>query len=319
MSRPPMNFCRRFALVTLIALALGATGLRAAAADAPRLSLWQGQRALDDIAKQISFGDRAVGMPGHKLTRAYIEAQLRQEGIEPKEQHWISDAGGHERPLTNIIGRFDPADSKRIIIGTHYDSIIRAYRDKKHPNAVMPGADNSASGVAVLLETLRVLTEAKTKPPFGVDFVFFDGEEGPISLGEGDPLWRPLGSAYFADHLGDFYPKAKPEQAAIFDMVCYRAERLQPEQGSMLYAPDQVAKFWQIGHALGPRFFELQPTDFPIFDDHTPLNAAGIPSFLVIGWNYKPWYNTTQDTLDKCSEAAMNAVGRSLIRYIYAP
>ncbi len=66
-------------------------------------------------------------------------------------------------------------------------------------------------------------------------------------------------------------------------------------------------------------FFGAEPTTSPIFDDQIALDEAHIPAFLVIGFEYEPWFNTTGDTLDKCSQAAMNAVGRTLIRYIYAP
>src|SRR6202041_2710035 len=152
-------------------------------------------------------------------------------GIAPREQSWSSDIAGQHHAMTNIIAPIDPDAPRRMILGTHYDSIIRAYADKEHPEAPMPGANNSASGVALLLETARALSTLPP-PPVGVDFVFFDGEEGPKSLGEGDREWRPLGSPYFAQHLEDFYPNAKPEQAVLFDMVCYKNLELNEEQTS---------------------------------------------------------------------------------------
>lgn len=316
---PPRRFARLASTLLAAALALAGPAAARAQSAAPDLSLWQGERALADIATQLSFGRRAVGTPGHRRTADYIEAELHKDGAELVEQRWTSDASGQPHELVNIIGRLYPAKPRRIILATHYDSIIRAYRDPEHPDAPMPGADNSASGVALLLETARVLKSVKTPPPFGIDFVFFDGEEGPHSLGEGDPDFRPLGSPYFVRHLRDLYPAAGPVKAAVFDMVCYRHEELRPELSSLHYDLAEVTKFWNIGRALGPAFFRMEPMDTPIYDDQTALNDAGIPSFLVIGWNYEPWYNTTQDTLDKCSAAAMNAVGRSLISYIYEP
>jgi hypothetical protein len=80
-----------------------------------------------------------------------------------------------------------------------------------------------------------------------------------------------------------------------------------------------VKKFWSFGRLFAPGFFSGEPTSSPIFDDHIALNEAKIPSFLVIGFDYEPWFNTTEDTLDKCSEPAMNAVGHTMIRYIYVP
>lgn len=308
--------CRGLLLAGLTAALAAPAGAQGAQAVAES---WQGSRALHDIAQQLSFGGRALDSPGHVKVIAYIEAQLRAAGVEPEQQRFESDAGGQKHTIVNIVARFYPDAPHRILLGTHYDSIIRAYRDKTHPDAPMPGANNSASGVALLLETARVLKAAKAPPPLGIDLVFFDGEEGPLSLGAGDQHWQPLGSPYFAAHLSQFYPVAPPDKAAIFDMVCWREEKLRPEQASLIYAGSEVDKFWALGRALAPRFFTDDATTQPIFDDQIALDQVHVPAFLVIGFEYEPWFNTTGDTLDKCSEDAMNAVGRTLIRYIYAP
>ena len=303
----------------VFATPLAALATSVAAQSNADLALWQGQRALVDIERQLSFGVRAPDKPGHQRTMDYIEAELRRLDVEPREQRWNSSVAGQPHALVNIIARLFPENPQRLILGTHYDSIVRAYRDKERPNAPMPGANNSASGVALLLETARALKSVHTPPPWGVDLVFFDGEEGPISLGEGDPHWQPLGSPYFVRHLDDIYPGAKPAKAAIFDMVCWREEKLRPEQASLVNAPDEVAKFWKIGRTFAPTFFSAQPVDSPIYDDQIALADAHIPSFLVIGFEYEPWFNTTQDTVDKCSSDAMSAVGRTVFRYIYVP
>ncbi len=306
---------RAVLLIAALALATAAQ----AQTPAPDVALWQGKRALADIEKQLTFGVRAMDAPGHQKTIDYITTELHALGIAATEQRWTSTVAGQNHTLVNLIARYAPDNQRRLILGTHYDSIIRAYRDQTHPDAPMPGANNSASGVALLLETARALKAAKTPPPYGIDFVFFDGEEGPISLGAGDPHWQPLGSPYFVRRLSDFYPTAKPEKAVVFDMVCGRDEKLKPEQTSLIYAGDEVKKFWTIGRTFAPAFFSAQTTGSPIFDDQMALNEAKIPGFLVIGFEYEPWFNTTEDTLDKCSEPAMNAVGRSVIRYIYIP
>ena len=180
----------------------------------------------------------------------------------------------------------------------------------------MPGANNSASGVAVLLETARVISNLP-RPALGIDMIFFDGEEGPKSLGAGDPNWMALGSPYFTAHLSDLYPDRKPEKAAVFDMVCYKNLQLHPELSSLLYAKTEVVKFWNIGATIAPSVFLRTATDLPISDDHTALAVAGIPSFLVIDFEYEPWFNTTEDTIDKCSTSSLEAVGRTLLRYLY--
>lgn len=309
---------RRSLVAFASALCLGCAIAARAQTPQPDVSQWQAPRALADIVKLVGFGPRAMDTPGHRQTIEMIEAELRALGIAAHEQSWTSTVAGQTHQMTNIIAPMDPQTTPRLILGTHYDSIIRAYADKDHPNAPMPGANNSASGVALLLETARALHAQKTSPGIGVDFIFFDGEEGPISLGAGDPHWQPLGSPYFTAHLADTYPGAKPQQAIIYDMVCWREEKLQPEQASLLYAADQIDKFWNIGRTFAPAYFSEAPTPSPIFDDQIALNDAHIPAFLVIGFQYDPYFNTTQDTPDKCSEAALDGVGRTTLRYIYA-
>jgi glutaminyl-peptide cyclotransferase len=259
-----------------------------------------------------------MGTPGHQKTIAFIEAQLRTLGIEPRRQSAEVAADGAVQPLTNIVASLYPSATKRIILATHYDSVIRAYRDQQHPEAPMPGANNSASGVALLLETARALKAQGVAPPLGIDFVFFDGEEGARSLGEGDPHFAPLGSLHFAQHLDEIYPNANPTEAIDFDMVCWREMKLRPELGSLQVAPDQVRKFWTTGRLFAPAYFALDPTPAEIFDDQAALARARIPAFLVIGFDYEPWYNTTQDTPDKCSADALAGIGHTLLRYLYA-
>jgi len=304
------------AAVLLAALVLAAVLPPARAAEVD-LSGWRGERAMADIAQQLSFGVRSIGTPGHARTVVYIEQELAKLSLPTQRQEWTEVTSEATLPLTNVIGRFAPENPRRVLVGTHYDSIIRAYRDREHPDAPMPGANNSASGVAVLLETARLLSRSLVRPSVGIDFVFFDGEEGPISMGEGDPHWVPLGSPYFANHLAELYRGTRPSEGVIFDMVCYSKLKLQPEPISLAAARTQVQEFWRIGGEIAPMIFSLTPTASPIYDDHVPLSQAGIPSFLVIGFDYEPWYNTTRDTLDKCSPASLEAVGRTLTRYLY--
>jgi hypothetical protein len=151
----------------------------------------------------------------------------------------------------------------------------------------------------------------------GVDFIFFDGEEGPLSLGAGDPNWYALGSPHFVKTLAAFYPRGAPAQAVIFDMVCYRAAKLPPEAASLANAPDAVHRFWAIGHARAPSVFVDDGRYWNISDDHTAFQAVHIPSFLVIGFQYAPYFNTTADTIDKCSADTLEAVGDTVISYIH--
>jgi glutaminyl-peptide cyclotransferase len=279
---------------------------------------WSGSRAMKGIAAQLTYTPRALGTVGHLKTIKFIKRELAKGARAlVKQQEWTyHDENGTSFQLTNVIARFQPSNPRRIIIGTHYDSIVRAYRDSENPLAPMPGANNSASGVAVLLEIARSLS-LLPPPPIGVDLVFFDGEEGPKALGAGDPEWRPLGSPYFVSHLKELYPQEDPEQAMILDMVCYRNLKLKPELSSLWSAQHQVDEFWAIGKNVSSTIFVSTPTSEPISDDHTALASVGVPSFLVIDFDYDPWFNTTKDTIDKCSTESLNAVGHTILRYVY--
>ena len=292
----------------------------AEAAAASVVAQWSGDRAMTDIAALLQFTPRSLDTPGHQRAIDYIKAAMAKSkagGTTTQTWHYRG-ADGVDHTLTNIIARFDPANPRRIILATHYDSIVRAYRDPTDPQAPMPGANNSASGVALLLETARVLTAAPSSP-FGVDLVFFDGEEGPKSLGAGDPAWMALGSPYFASHLTSLYPTTKPEQGVVFDMVCDRNLDINPDPSSISYAKTEVQKFWSIGAEIAPQSFLPTPSGYPIGDDQVALSAAGIPSFLVIGFDYDPWFNTTKDTIDKCAASSLETVGRTLMTYLYSP
>ena len=309
-------------IAPLLGIALAALQLAAAAAPPSQAAVepWSGKRAMEDIEALLRFTPRSPGAPGHEQAIAYITDELAKTPAKAVTlQRWAyypdDDA---QIALTNIIGRTDPANPRRIIVATHYDSIVRAYRDKRHPEAPMPGANNSASGVALLLETARVLQGLPTLA-FGVDFVFFDGEEGPKSLGAGDPQWKALGSPHFARSLSELYPAGAPLKAIVFDMVCDRDLVLQPDKSSMSYAPAETTKFWAIGGDIAPSRFVRAMRDAAINDDHTALANAGIPSFLIIDFDYEPWFNTTEDTIDKCSASSLEAVGRTLVRYLHTP
>jgi len=101
-------------------------------------------------------------------------------------------------------------------------------------------------------------------------------------------------------------------------MVCYSGMVLRPEAHSLRFAPQETRKFWEIGGKIAPTKFSSTATG-GIFDDQVALSQAGAPSILVIGFQYDPWFNTTQDTIDRCAPSSLEAVGRTLLSYLYAP
>jgi glutaminyl-peptide cyclotransferase len=311
------HLCRKVLLgLAQFALMAGALAADAPPTDAPA---FEAARAMAHVHALLAWSPRSMGAPGHARALEYIEAQLRANPhMDLSRENWAEvSSDGSTMAMTNLVVRLNPQLKVRIILATHYDSIVRAYRDPdaSRRSLPMPGANNSASGVAVLIEAARVLSHARH--PLGVDFIFFDGEEGPLSLGAGDRNWRALGSPYFAKHIGEFYGGKLPQAAVVFDMVCKRDIRLHPERSSLDSATQDIELFWGIGRKLATANFPSSMQGI-VLDDQTALAAVGIPSLLLIDFDYEPWFNTTGDTEDKCSPESLQAVGNVTTAYAIA-
>ncbi len=252
-----------------------------------------GLEILQTISYQLNLGERSVGSPGHVRTRDFIISQLQQAGVEYQEQIWEDPSG---QRLANIIGRINPDQQRRVIVGTHYDT---------HNGT--PGANDGASGVAVLLQLAKDLSTIN----IGVDLVFFDAEEfepGPFTD------WKPKGSTYFSNNLNQLYPLSRPELAIVPDLVCKKNLVLKPEAGSIKSAPDLTDALWKIGRRIDSRIFSNQKTG-EVKDDHTPLNQVGIPSVLLIDLNY-PEFHSENDDLDKCSPVSLRVVYETIKKFL---
>lgn len=248
----------------------------------------QGSEMMNIIKSQLELGERSVGSAGHAGVREYIGAQLRQAGVEIQQQVW-TDASGQE--LINIVGRMNPDRPNRVIIGTHYDT-----------KPGVPGANDGASGVAILLQLAKGLrTET-----IGVDLVFFDAEEfepGPFDN------WHPKGSTYFSNNLPALYPEGRPKFMIVPDLVCRRGLVLKREEGSLGSASELTNSLWESARKINGGHIFSNITTKEIKDDHTPLNNVGVPSVLLIDLGY-PEFHTSNDNLDKCSPKSLEIVYR---------
>ena len=256
-----------------------------------------GDSMLSYISSQLDFGARNVGTQGHTQNQDFIKGQLVNSGLEVVEQNWQDSSGQN---LKNIIGRINPQKDKRIIVSTHYDTRAKADLDKANPEGVMPGANDGASGVAVLLELAKEINSNAKYDNIGIDIVFFDGEE--FEPGSFDN-WKPKGSTYFADHLNDLYGTKKPNLAINIDMVCDADLRFYKDPASIDSAGESVKDIWKEGQKVS-RYAFSDKISQEIKDDNTPLSGVGIPSLLLIDFSY-PYFHTTKDTIDKCSPSSL--------------
>jgi len=277
-------------ILTVLIIALLLTHLQ-------REAVFDGKRALDDVRTQVAFGARTPGSTAHQAAGNWILGELTAAGWEAEEQTAV--VAGH--PIRNLIAR-SGSGKPWYILGAHYDSRMKADQDQvslKQTQPV-PGANDGASGVAVLLELARALPEDM---PGQVWLVFFDAED------QGNlPGWDwILGSRYFADTL-----QGIPDGVVVVDMIGDAELTIYKERNS---DEGMTTGIWEAAARAG--YGQQFPSDYKyqMLDDHLPFLERGIPATLLIDFDY-PWWHTTSDTLDKVSAASLDVVGESLYRWI---
>lgn len=253
---------------------------------------FDGQRAYADVQTQVAFGPRIPGTEGHARLQEWIREELVEAGWQVEVQE--SEALGH--PIQNIVGKRS-AESPQIILGAHYDTRMVADSDPDPANRSkpVPGANDGASGVAVLLELARSLPEA-TVP---VWLVFFDAEDNGRIEG-----WDwILGSSEFV-RTNPIEPRA----VIIVDMIGDADLNIYKERNSNPALTDEI---WETARVLGYESKFIPQYKHSMLDDHTPFLQAGIPAIDIIDFDY-PYWHTTQDTPDKVSAESLQAVGETL-------
>ena len=300
------NIIRSFLLLISVAgLSCASAG---AGAEVPK---FDSQKAFSFLLKQCEIGPRNPGSEGHRRGREYLQVTLAQYADSVRTQPFPLRFGSPEQTeeAYNIIARFQPEKKERILLCAHWDTRPWADEDpdpKNHDTPVL-GANDGASGVAVLLEVARLLH--KHKPPVGVDIVLFDGEDAGTS---GRMNSWAQGAQYFARTLA---PRDRPVFGVLIDMIGDADLVITKEANSLSAARPVVERVWKIARDLGCTAFK--PTlGSSIMDDHIPLLQAGIPCIDLIDLDY-PYWHTVSDTPDKCSAASLDQVGRVLVHLIY--
>ncbi len=254
---------------------------------------FDGHRAFRDVQQQLSFGPRTPGSMGHDQVQNWIQSELIDAGWSVEVQS-LEYAG---KPVQNIIAK-KGQNSPWVIVGAHYDTRFYADRDPDPSKRTqpVPGGNDGASGVAVLLELARTLPDDLDGE---VWLVFFDAEDNGNILG-----WQwIMGSTVFVEELQE-----KPDAVVILDMIGDADLNIYYERNS---DPVISAAIWgQAGDlGYGEQFIPVEK--YSMLDDHTPFLAAGIPAVDIIDFDY-PYWHTTEDTADKVSAASLKAVGDTI-------
>lgn len=266
---------------------------------------FDGERALGYVREQLAFGPRVPGTDGHRAAGDWIERLARERADTVIVQQWTHTAAdGTTLPMRNILARFRPQATDRVLYVAHWDTRPRSESapDSTRRSLPVPGANDGASGVAVLLELAALLKDAP--PAVGVDLLFVDGEDyGTFGPPDVDVL---IGARHFAEHLPD--PGYRPLFGVLWDMVGDRDLRFEQEANSMQQAPEVVARVWEAARRLGYGSTFTEVPGLAITDDHLPLLEAGLRVIDVIDLEY-PWHHTPDDTIDKVSAASLKIVG----------
>lgn len=272
---------------------------------------FDGDKVIQRLKQIVDFGPRYVTSEGHAKLKDYLDNELNAISQNVVEQKFTYKGIKNTLEFTNFIVRINPSIKKRVILGTHFDTIKKSIDGEKP----IPGANNGGSTTALLIEIAKQL-EANPPNDIGVDIILFDGEEGDPETPPGqNSQWAPIGSEYFAKRINEFYSQT-PDQAVIVDVVCSKNAQFSYESSSMQSAGNQTKKLWSIGKNIDPNLFK-EKIGYTVFDDHTSLQKVGIPSLLVIDFDY-PYIYSTQDTLDKCSSETLGKVGSTVLEYIYS-
>ena len=213
---------------------------------------FDGQAALGYVKAQLDFGPRTPGTPAHDKAADWIVAEMKKRTDSVSVQRWTqTTADGTKLPLQNILARFNPAATQRVLYVTHWDTRPKADDDPNFGNKARPilGANDGASGVGLFIALGDVFK--KTPPSVGVDLLFVDGEDwGAFDSDSGGHFPDALfGSQYFANHL----PSAdyKPLFGVLWDMIGDADLQLYQEANSVQRAPEVVSRVWQTAADLG--------------------------------------------------------------------
>lgn len=276
-----------------------------------RLSLrdipFNGDRAYQYLQQICDLGPRPSGTPSMEKQQEMLVRHFTDLGASVEKQQFRvrHPQTGEPVTLTNLIVSWHPEKKDRVVLAAHYDTRPYPDRDRVNPRGVFIGANDGASGVALLMELGHMMPDHRG--PLGVDFVLFDAEEF-IFDDSRDRYF--LGSEYFAHDYINTPRDYRYRWGVLLDMVADADLQLFQERNSMSW-PDTrplVRDIWDTARKLG--VYEFIPrTKHDIRDDHLAMrNIAKIPTCDIIDFDY-PYWHTQQDTADKCSALSLAKVG----------
>jgi hypothetical protein len=298
-----MNVSRR--TLTAVITGIIVLGVASCRGREPKSGRFDGESALRYAKAQVDFGPRIPGTETAKRAGDWIVAEMKLRADTVIVQEWTHvTQDGKQLPMRNILARFNPAATERILYVTHWDTrpVSDGSGNLGERQLPVPGANDGASGVGLFL----ALGDALKKNPTatGVDLLFVDGEDyGQFDEKLADVL---IGSRYFAKNPPD--SAYRPIFGVLWDMIGDRDLSFRKEGYSLQRAPEVVDRVWAKAAELGHERVFRDEEQGPITDDHVPLLEAGYRVIDVIDMEY-PYHHRPSDTIDKISARSLSIVG----------
>lgn len=299
----------RVMLPLVVWLLIALTGARSPAQELP-LKI-DAARAFGYLEQICRLGPRVSGSDGMQKQQQLIIQHFQQFGCQISAQSFDAPhpLSGQPVRMTNLVVSWQPAAKERVLLCCHYDTRPYPDQDTFRPRGTFIGANDGASGVALFMEMAHHLKTIK--PRYGVDMVFFDGEE--LVYSRNDPYF--LGSEYFANWYASEPPAYRYVCGVLVDMIADKKLSLGMEKNSVQMAPEVTRSVWAVAQQL--RVTEFVPkVKYEVRDDHLALNQiARIPTCDIIDFEYPQWH-TTRDTPSACSGDSLAKVARVLLAWL---
>jgi hypothetical protein len=263
---------------------------------------FSGDKALAHVQRLVDLGPRTPQSEAIEKSRAYIKQELNSSGWRVTEQPFTDETPRGQVRFVNLIARFGTIGKTTdlFLLCSHYDTkVFDTFR--------FVGANDSGSSTGLLLELARVLAQ-QPRLAEKIELVFFDGEEAFENFSNTDGIY---GSRHFAHELRQDGSAKSFRGGILFDMVGDRSLDITfPPNSPIKITRDIFAS----ADALKLRNY-FTYFDQDVTDDHSPLNAVGIPVVDVIDFHYPPWH-TADDTMDKISAQSLQIVGSVAAYYL---
>ncbi|MCT4666212.1 MAG: M28 family peptidase [Flavobacteriales bacterium] len=268
--------------------------------------------AYHHIRNQVSMGYRIPGSLAHKNCQDYIRNHLIALDLKPQISHHLKQTAQGLTEIYNIIGTYNPTAKKRIFLATHYDSRFES-TNSKFPN---DAANNSGSGVAMIMELASQI--ATDSLPFGIDFIFFDGnDQGQDNLmstyGVGSQAWVQENTQQY-------------EYGIVINKVGNKNATFVKEEFSGFFCGDIQEKIWQVAKKKDLQaYFPAQNITHLLIDDHYFINnnsRGNIPTLLITDYrsktkSYFPQWHQQEDQMNQIDKNTLKAVGQVILEFLY--